>query len=60
MNEYHRFLQFLILDLHKSDVGPSIFFSIFLQFFFSKINLLFKNKKQILISVGLLTPLHQG
>ena len=33
---YHRFLQFLILDLHKSEVGPS-------NFFFSKLNFLFKN-----------------
>ena len=32
-DEYHRCLQFLILDLHKSEVGPSIYF-IFLFFFF--------------------------
>ena len=32
-DEYHRFLQFLILDLHKSEVGPSIFS--FFHFFFS-------------------------
>ena len=25
-NKYHRFLQFLILDLHKSEVGPSNYF----------------------------------
>ena len=35
---YHRCLQFLILDLHKSEVGPSniyiYFFSIF--YFFQK------------------------
>ena len=36
-DEYHRFLQFLILDLHKSEVGPS---NIFFFFFFSK-NLFF-------------------
>ena len=33
-DEYHRFLQFLILDLHKSEVGPSniSFFSFFFYF----------------------------
>ena len=32
-DEYHRFLQFLILDLHKSEVGPSNFFFFFFFFF---------------------------
>ena len=36
---YHRFLQFLILDLHKSEVGASKFFCFpsFIHFFFSKV-----------------------
>ena len=34
----HRFLQFLILDLHKSEVGPSNIYILFffLSFFFFK------------------------
>ena len=38
---YHRCLQFLIVDLNKSEVGPSniyFFFSIFFIFFFQKSN----------------------
>ena len=33
-DEYHRFLQFLILDLHKFEVGPSIIIIIFFYFIF--------------------------
>ena len=50
---YHRFLQFLILDLHKSEVSPSIliyiyiyffpFFLFFSQIFFFKNEILLKN-----------------
>ena len=48
------FLQFLILDLHKSEVGPSntffFFFHFFIffknNFFFSKIKFLFKKKEK--------------
>ena len=36
-DEYHIFLQFLILDLHKSEVGPSNIY-----IFFSKMKLLLK------------------
>ena len=53
---YHRFLQFIILDLHKSEVGPS---NLLLFSFFSKTKFLFEFKKK-LISAGLSTPLHQG
>ena len=47
-DEYHRFLQFLILDLHKSEVGPSnicfpFFFFSFFPFFF-RYSFLSKNK----------------
>ena len=50
---YHKFLHFLILDLHKSEVGPSNLPFFLAIFFFSKI----KKKK---ISAGLSTPLLQG
>ena len=40
-DEYHRFLEFLILDLHKSQVGPSKWV---LQIFFK--HFLFKNEKK--------------
>ena len=30
-DEYHIFLQFLILDLHKSEVGPSNIYIFFFQ-----------------------------
>ena len=33
---YHRCFQFLILDLHKSEVGPTIFFFFFKNNFFIK------------------------
>ena len=44
---YHRCLQFLILDLHKSEVGPSNIYIFFFSnlFFFSKINFLLKITK---------------
>ena len=47
---YHRFLHFLILDLH--------FWSFFF-FFGQKSNFYSKIKKKNLISAGLSTPLHQ-
>ena len=44
---YHRCLPFLILDLHKSEVGPSniyiIFFFFFFFFFFFPFFFFFKN-----------------
>ena len=40
-DEYHRFLQFLILDLHKSEVGPSLFFFFPFFFFFFKNEILY-------------------
>ena len=41
---YHRCLQFLILDLHKSEVGASnIYISFFLSFFFFKNHFFNKN-----------------
>ena len=38
-DEYHRFLQFFILDLHKSEVGPLIYI-----FFFFRNEILVNNK----------------
>ena len=58
---YHRVLSFLILDLHKSEVGPSNLLFVVNFFFF--VSFLFKNykkKKKKKISAGLSTPLHQG
>ena len=47
---YHRYLHFLILDLHKSEVGPSnlLLFSSFFSnlFFFQKSNFHLKIKKE--------------
>ena len=41
---YHRCLQFLILDLHKSEVGPSnIYIYFFFQFFFFQNHFFIKN-----------------
>ena len=40
-DEYHRFLQFLIVELHKSEVGPSFFL-----FFFFKNKIFIQKKKK--------------
>ena len=62
-DEYHRFLQFLILDLHKSEVGPSLllfFFPFFFFFFFFKNEICIKKlKEKMLISGGMSSTLQK-